>query len=116
MSRILMLIAMLFAFASVGGASASYAHGGHGSRAVFGTAFDVTDQCASTAAVSKTAAYKPCTKKLNGIAVPCAHQPLMLPAAVAGPIVERRAERIVSATDSLCAGPGDEPQLRPPRA
>ncbi len=116
MSRILMLIAVLFAFASVGGASASYAHGGQVSHGAFGAAVGLADQCTAAEATAKIVAYKPCTKKLNGIAIPCPHQPLVLPVAMAAAIPEIRPEYLAPVAAEACDEPGAERQFRPPRA
>lgn len=116
MSRILMLIAVLFAFASVGGASASYAHGGQASHGAFGAAVDLAEQCSVAEATTKVVVYKPCTKKLNGIAIPCPHQPLVLPVAVDAPVPDVRHEHVAPVVAEVCDRPGAERQFRPPRA
>ena len=116
MSRLLMLIAVLFAFASVGGASASYAHGGQMSHGVFGAAVEQDDTCAAAEPAAKIVAYKPCTKKLNGIAIPCPHQPLLVPVALAAaPAPDVVAGPVLPAATRFCAGPEAERQFRPPR-
>jgi len=115
MNRLLLVIAVIFAFDSIGAATASYAHGGQASHRVFGAiAADAGEQCV-TAAASTVDAYKPCAKKLGGIAIPCPHQPALLPVAmdVEQPYPEAKNEpRILTLTLGRY---GPERQFRPPR-
>lgn len=116
MSRLLMLIAMLFAFAAVGGASASYAHGGQASHRVFGAVAAVAGQCVATDAAQQIDIYKPCTKKLGGIAIPCPHQPSVLPQAVAEAMPETSVGVLPPVVAEFRDGRVAEGQFRPPRA
>lgn len=115
MNRLLVLVALLFAFASVGAATASYAHGGGGREA---PVFDqgLGDACIAPAPVSKIALYKPCAKK-RGAGLACPHLPQVMPQGVAcvEPAV-RPVRLLLLAPDGEPDGRSGDGQFRPPRA
>src|SRR5690606_155301 len=82
MNRLLLIIALIFGFASVGGASAHAAlPGSAAGLAVAGGHAEALDLCAVGETEAKGAAvFKPCSKKgKNGLAIFCDHQQAVLP-------------------------------------
>lgn len=115
MNRLLLLVALLFAFSAVSGASASFANGGSQSHAVVQSS--VPDGvCAEADSVAKIAIYKPCTKKLNGVPIPCPHPPQVLPvgATCFAPMAGVVPNPLI--VPQMWSGRSGERQFRPPRA
>jgi hypothetical protein len=115
MNRLLMLVALLFGFAAVSGASASFASGG--SAAHLGvTAVVLADVCAEGDGAAKVAIYKPCTKKLNGVLIPCPHPPQVLPVAVTCAVPVAELMPVPLPPSEMWIDRSGERQFRPPRA
>lgn len=110
MNRLLLLIAILFAMASMSGPTM-------GAAVATGDLWTVVDHamCIDTDARAQTErAFRPCAKKINGLAIPC--QP---PAGVMPSPEQRLAEPPQPSFDFPChaaiAGMGSSGRFRPPR-
>lgn len=112
MRRILLLIAVLFAFASTGGAAFGYAAAG-GEPLVRPAS---TDLCIVAETPDRIVAYKPCGKKRNGLAVLCPTQPLLLPDQAVCAVVPLAAIFAIPRATGVVPGRHGERQFRPPRA
>ena len=116
MNRLLVLVALLFALASVGTATASYAHGSSDvAPPVFEQNLDAA-ACTAVDAQSRIALYKPCAKK-RGAGLACPHLPHVMPTGLAcvEPAVCPVRLLLLSPDGDPDGRPGD-PQFRPPRA
>jgi hypothetical protein len=74
MNRVLVLIAVIFVLAGVTGPAMA--------RATVPASWSaVSDQCLEPEAAAEAPAFKPCGKKVNGLAVPCSPSPAVMPLA-----------------------------------
>ena len=77
MNRLIVVIALLFSLASLGGPTMAHALS---DGDVWIAATDVQAWCAEPVEADiRAPAYKPCAKKINGQAIPCQPLPAVLP-------------------------------------
>jgi hypothetical protein len=113
MKRLMLTIALLFAFASASGpAMANAMVSGH-----FWTVATVVDGWCVESSVHRDAApiFKPCAKKINGQTLPCSQCLAVLPTVGVGCPAALPAQSYDLATEPLSPLDSGESMFRPPR-
>lgn len=113
MKRLLVLVALLLAAASLGGSALAYARGGQAHVPAASPIADIL--CVAVDGGEEIVAYRPCAKKLNGTLTLCPDMPQLLPAGTACDVHFEAGMRLPPMQAAVRRERGGDGQFRPPR-